>query len=372
MKKTTYQILQLILCIILDFILIFTASDNPDEILTLRDGFLIIPFMLWTIIIILFGLETKFKNSIIRKVYLIATTVISLIIIRDFELSSAAILVFNLGYTLMMIFASIKSTKDKNTKEKILPLGHFSQKHHIIWNVIFAGMIVFAILLSYIFTDLLQLDTVTSFILIFICLFIFVYRISILTNPAVRALFKFNKELSFIEYERSMLELINVKNLHEDSKSYLMLLYVNYLYLYDLDLAIEYFNNINIPNHKAYKLQFHLIDTINSINKKDYEEALNKLELFKKIYPKNRNIGMLEMAITVNCTSIEIPNIKELYPINKGMNIQRLINAEMLMHYFKSRNNISEAKKYAEYVVEHGNDLKNIVNKAKEIIDSDI
>jgi hypothetical protein len=137
-------------------------------------------------------------------------------------------------------------------------------------------------------------------------------------------------------------------------------------------VAIEYFKNINIPNHKAYKLQFHLIDTINSINKKDHEEALNKLELFKKLYPKNRNIGMLEMAITVNYTSNEIPNIKELYPIDKGMNIQRLINAEMLMHYFKSRNNISEAKKYAEYVVEHGNDLKNIVNKAKEIIDSDI
>jgi tetratricopeptide (TPR) repeat protein len=226
----------------------------------------------------------------------------------------------------MMIFASIKPTKDKNTKEKILPLGHFSQKHHIIWNIIFVGMIVFAILLSYIFTDLLQLDTVTSFILIFICLFIFVYRISILTNPAVRALFKFNKELSFIEYERSMLELINVKNLHEDSKSYLMLLYVNYLYLYDLDVAIEYFKNINIPNHKAYKLQFHLIDTINSINKKDHEEALNKLELFKKLYPKNRNIGMLEMAITVNCTSNEIPNIKELYPIDKGMNIQRFFD----------------------------------------------
>ena len=52
------------------------------------------------------------------------------------------------------------------------------------------------------------------------------------------------------------------------------------------------------------------------------------------------------------------------------MNIQRLINAEVLMHYYKSRNNISEAKKYAEYVVEHGNDLLYLVNKAKEILDS--
>ena len=50
--------------------------------------------------------------------------------------------------------------------------------------------------------------------------------------------------------------------------------------------------------------------------------------------------------------------------------IQRLINAEVLMHYYKSRNNISEAKKYAKYVVEHGNDLLYLVNKAKEIIDS--
>ena len=88
------------------------------------------------------------------------------------------------------------------------------------------------------------------------------------------------------------------------------------------------------------------------------------------MYPKNRNIGMLEMAITVNCTTNEIPNIKELYSIDKGMNVQRLINAEMLMYYYKSRNNISEAKKYAEYVVEHGNDLLYLVNKAKEIIDS--
>ena len=149
-----------------------------------------------------------------------------------------------------------------------------------------------------------------------------------------------------------------------------MLFYVNYLYLYDLDKAINLFNDIRIPEHKIYKLNYYTIDIINSINKKDKVEAFNKIESFRKLYPNHKYISKFERSFTVSLTLDEIPNIKQLHPIDKGMNIQRLINAEVLMHYYNSRNNISEAKKYAEYVVEHGNDLLYLVNKAKEIIDS--
>ena len=370
MESKNYKKIQYFLSMILTFFMVVVLTFKTDFIINLKPVLLYIPFVIWIAIIVLFIFETKFKTGFIRMFYLIVTTGLSLLIISNLEEACAAVMLFNLGYLILMIFAFSSKTKDKDRKEKNLPIGQFSQKHHVLQTLTLIGIFILAIITIYIFEYLLNLDIFVSMLLSFIIIFVFIIYLNQHTNPLVKALNVINKEINFTEYEKRILELLNGTNLHEDSKSYLMLFYVNYLYLYDLDKAINLFNDIRIPEHKIYKLNYYTIDIINSINKKDKVEAFNKIESFRKLYPNHKYICKFERSFTVSLTLDEIPNIKELHPIDKGLNIQRLINAEVLMHYYNSRNNISEAKKYAEYVVEHGNDLLYLVNKAKEIIDS--
>lgn len=372
MKKRKYQSNQMLLCIILDFLLIFTVSDKPNELLTLKGSFLVIPFILWALMITFFGLETKFKTGIIRMIYLIVTSCMSLLMLGYLEGSSAAIMFFSLGYTFLMIFTVVSPTKDKSSKLKILPIGHFSKKYHTLWNFTLIVIILISAVLSYVFVNFLHFETITSVILTFLIVFIGIYVVNLFINPLSKAILKFNNDIKFSEYEKTLLDLMSERTIHPDSRNYIMLVYVNYLYLHDIEAAIKYFEQITVPNYKPYRTYYDVIDTLNSFNKRDKEEAYIKLEQFKKQYPKHKYVTLLERTFVVSFTLDEIPNIKELYPIDKSINIQRLINAHLLMNYFKTRNNILEAKVYAQYVLEHANDLNGIIKEAQEVMDCDL
>jgi hypothetical protein len=251
---------------------------------------------------------------------------------------------------------------------KKMPIGHFSKKHHKMFIFMLVSCILLEIGLIYLFEDVLNIEAIVSIFISFVIAVIYVYFISILTNPVSQAILKFNRDINFSEYERTILKLLEEESLHDESKIYLKLIYVNYLYLYDLDTATSYFDSIEKPNFKNYNYQYKLISLLNSMNKKDFDEASRKLMLFKKQYPKNRNIKSLETYLTVFSTNEEIDKVKEIFSISKSSNAQRLINAQVLMHYFQTRNNIEEAKVYAKYVLEHANDLKGTMAKAQEII----
>ena len=365
MKKTKYQNYQTILCIIFDFLYAFTISNNPDEILTLKGSLLFIPIILWTLLIVFFGMETKFKNAFIRMIYLIIGTVFALLMISNLEQVAITLMYFAIGYTILMIVVVLKPKKEKNGKVKMLPIGQFSKKHHKIFNLILVVAVLLAFSLTFIFSYFIEMKSIYSFLIPFVI----VFSLSILSNPLNRAILKFNKDINFNEFENAMLQLISEETIHYDSRNFLRLSYVNYLYLYDQESAISYFEKIKVPYYKSYKIHYDLIDIINSINKNEKEESNEKFELFKSRYPKNKQINNLKRTLIVYFTLDEIPDIKELYPINKGSNIHRLINAHLLMVYYKTRNNIVEAKEFAKYILLHGNDLKEIIKEAQEVID---
>jgi hypothetical protein len=304
--------------------------------------------------------------------YLIITTFISSFLTEGLEDTCVAIMTFNLGYLIILIFSMYSSKKDKKGKNKILPVGHFSQKHHKLQMLSLVLGFILALILISVLLYVFEMNFISSMIIAFVIVYCFNLILNISTNPLVKILNKFNKEINYSNYEKSILELINGENLHEDSRNYLMLLYVNYMYLYDLDSAVDYFNSIKVPQNKKFSLIYNMVDVINSVNKSDKEEAINKLGLFKQQYQNNKNVLNIERTITVYFTLDEIANIKELYPIDKGLNIQKVINAHLLMIYYKLRNNDLEAKYYAQYVIDHGNDLKQIVEEAKSIIEAEL
>ena len=162
----------------------------------------------------------------------------------------------------------------------------------------------------------------------------------------------------------------NQENIHEDSRSYLKVLYVNYMYLYDMNSAINYFNSITPPQNKKFNLYYNIMYVINCVNKSDKEEAVNKRDSLMIAYPNNKNIRNIERTITAYFTLNEIENIKALYPIDKGLEIKKIINAHFLMTYYKIRNNDVEAKFYAQFVIDNAKDLNGIITEAKSVIES--
>ena len=119
MESKNYKKIQYFLSMILTFFMIIVLTFETDFIINLKPILLYIPFMIWIAIIVLFIFETKFKTGFIRMFYLIVTTGLSLLIISNLEEACAAVMLFNLGYLILMIFALSSKTKDKDRKEKI-------------------------------------------------------------------------------------------------------------------------------------------------------------------------------------------------------------------------------------------------------------
>ncbi len=370
-KKKTLQLFQFILAIILNLLLIFTASDLETELLILKGKMLIIPVLLWLIMLAIFCFETKFKTSKVRMIYLIITSFLMALVTDDFELTAAASMVFSIPYLIMMLIVCFKGSKDVKVEgKKTLQVGHFSKKHSMLTYVYFVVGFVVAFILFYFLRYVLEVGIVLSVVIVFVVVFLIIIFSSYYCNPFIKILNNFNKNIDFYAYERGILELLN-NNLHADSTSYLMLMYVNYMYLVDKEKAFTLFEEITRPEFKSYKLYYYLISIINAINKKDEENAIKLFDFFKSQYPKQKvNIDVISRAFVLYFSSGEIENVKTFYPINKGSLISRIINANVLAYYYQTRNNLSEAKLYAKFVIENANGLSEITNHAKEILET--
>ena len=253
--------------------------------------------------------------------------------------------------------------QDKN-KKTIMP-GMFSKKHR---RQYFSLAITGALIIYIIGIYLVDIDPFLRFFVCLILIFIHILFSSIVTSPLNKTVWKFNKEINFANFEKEMLEMISHDYLHPDSKSYLQCFYANYMTLYDKEKSLQYFENIKEPKHKAYKRTYDLISLYHSLNKRDEEEFYKKLEQFKIKYPKFKNFSRVETSAIVFLKDEKIDNVEEVYNTVKGSNIQKLINANTLMVYYHTRNDLVKAKLYAQYIIEHGNDLKYTVEKANEII----
>ena len=253
--------------------------------------------------------------------------------------------------------------QDKN-KKTIMP-GMFSKKHR---RQYFSLAITGALIIYFIAICVNDIDPFLRFFVCFILIFSHIMLSSIVTSPLNKTVWKFNKEINFADFEKEMLEMISHDYLHPDSKSYLQCFYANYMALYDKEKSLQYFENIKEPKHKAYKRTYDLISLVYSLNKRNEEEFYLKLEQFKIKYPKFKSISSVETSANIFFKDAKIDNVDAIYDMNKGSNIQKLINANALMAYYHRRNDLVKAKLYAQYVIEHGNDLKYTVEKANKII----
>ena len=246
--------------------------------------------------------------------------------------------------------------------KKIQP-GFFSKKHRNQYFILsLSGMCIICGIAS-----ILDAKPIATPFIVLLMFIHFMFS-SIVTSPLRKIVLKFNKEINFANFEKEMLEMISHDYLHPDAKSCLECFYANYMALYDKEKSLQYFENIKEPKHKAYKRTYDLVSLYHSLNKRDEEEFYKQLEQFKIKYPKFKNFSRVETSANIFLKDEKIDNVDAIYDMNKSSNIQKLINANALMVYYHRRNDLVKAKKYAEYVAKHGNDLKYTVLKANEIL----
>lgn len=376
MTKRGWQTVQFVIAMLLTLMISFTVSDLEEELLTLKGFMLYIPIALWFIQVLAFGFETQFKSNRIRMVYLIISSFLILLFIFETELAAAISMVMSIGYLIMMLIVYVKGGNTGviitgKVSEKTLPLGHFSKKHSrfTYFSFILAFVLAFC---SYLLCDnILHIDGIMSFIITFIFVFVFIIAWGILFNPFSKVVNKFNKDLDFVTFEKGILEMLD-NNLHPDSRSHLNVLYANYLYTYDLCRGIELFNKIERPEYKAYRLFYDIVAINNAANEKNEEKAYELLESFKIEHSKyQQHIISLSRLLTIVFTSDEIQNIEAYYPLNNRVKINNIINANTLMSYYSTRNNLEKAKYYAKYLLDNNQTLLQLIAEAEAVMARD-
>ena len=255
---------------------------------------------------------------------------------------------------------------DKNIKT--LKVGRYSKKHQSLTNLCFVSALLLTVCLINFLMHIVLLDTFISFIITILILSAYVFGFHLIIDPHRKALMKFNKDLDFLSFENEINKLLQ-NNLHPDTRSYLLVLLANYAVMYDLDMSLELFNQAQYPKGKQYQFFYDLVAVTNAFNRKDLNDSIMLVENFKVKYPKkDKQILAFQRYISFKFFGHQIGNVEQLYPINSGLNVSRVINAEFLMLYYDAFNNLEKAKEYASYIVENAFGLKDYYSKAQEIL----
>lgn len=265
-----------------------------------------------------------------------------------------------------MKLVNIKKEKDK------YPFGIYNKtqkKKMIISTSIF--MIVICIML-YVFFNIFE-GIFDLLMLLFMTFFAFIGTLSITIrhDPIRRANQKFLETSNLDDFEKVVFEALK-EPLHSESRAYLLLLYVNYLSLYDLDKALEMFTNIKKPTSMFVRSLYDVIEIICCFNDEYFEEAVKLIDQFKNRYPKYKAyINQIERIKIFKCTNEEVKDIEKSFPINTKQKFINYNNASILMAYYESRNNLDQAKIYAKFLVNNAKHLTYTYNEALKLLEKE-
>lgn len=373
MKKgiKVYQIIQYLISLFLCLMIGIFPGDE-ESLVFLSGPLKYLPIVLWGINLVCFILEFIKKRAYIRLIYLIVTSVIIAVSIPDYVLIGDMVIIFGLVYLIMMLVVTIKGETFVKAKEvadnNILQVGFFNRKQRKQTYLVFGLSFLVAFLVVFLLDICFEVGLLISMLIAFPLVFAFIMIGNVYVNPLQKAIKIFHKDLDFNKFESTILEL-KENNLHPDSLSYLQLIYTNYLSTVSATSSIEHFAEITKPVYKPYRIIYDMFAVINAINQEDLNLSLAKIQEFKEEFPNQKiNIATTERAIKVFLTEETINDMEKLYPINKKFALVNVINANVLMVYYKKRHDDEKAQYYAKYVLDNTQTLTQYINDAKEVL----
>ncbi len=254
--------------------------------------------------------------------------------------------------------------------KKKIPFGYYSRRHYVICTAIIAVIIAVLFFLTFKFVLDDFMNIIWFLPLVGIVTFILMFLTIILTNPYLKAVKKFYKDLNYKELNESLNKLYE-ENLHDEIRSEIMSIQSNFLIIIDKRHALDMFKEIKVPNNKNVLNTYEAVEIIMAINT-DKEKAN---ELLTKFIQKNgrkvrgltnKLVENLELLYTIFHSDEYISDIENKF---KETNRFTKINKySALMTYYFTRNDINKAKDYAQMILDEKTLFKQINDEAQEIL----
>lgn len=369
-KKLLYfRISQLILALILMLFPLFGVLN--DEGLVLNDYLKYIPVILGIGIILLTAFETKLLESIIRLSYLAVVTFVSIILLHygGINMFNTHLWIVSNGYFILSLISVFKIKNDANKRKVTTTVGYFSVNNILVF-IIFELLALFSFFYGVIFAVFAGGEYPYLIIVFFAPTIFFAVMLSIFLGQGNKCLNAINEFMKTADYERFMLDIDGMLENSSFKKATLKLklMQVEYTFLVDKDRAIQMFSNIDLPKSIFSQMLYKIIEIHCYIAKNDFQtasELINELQTRHRITRKQ--IRFLKDIITVLDSEKEIKNIEKKYSIIRKK-VDSLINASVLLNYYKRRGNLKKAKYYARYILHNTSQFKEIIKLSEDIV----
>ena len=371
MKLKHFLIGELLLTIV---IIIIGLNGTITETGLIIDGFFAyVPVILLSVIFVLHMLELVTKNrhklSFIRTFLLVLTFVLVLAIMDDpIDFINVIILgmmfIYAIVVTITLIFVGKHQEKKPEVKLSTMPAGWFEPKYY--YSFLTATILLTILSIVFIlFSNYRNWLTrsIYSIIIIFLTLFMISY---IQVFRLVKKLIKYEKTLNFDELMNHINKLRKNK-LAEDSRAYLDLIEVDYLFNIDLNKAIEIFNNIKKPEHLQYKLTYDLISLCVAINAKDYSLYDHYYEITTNDFAKIKggvwlkNLKRIKLIKELMAEERCNPEIEQIFKLDQRTMFSSLNCAMVLVQYYKLKGEEENMTKYIKFIKDNGSGLKQLM-----------
>lgn len=359
------RIIQMIASII-TLLLVFTFYYISEDAVRIPNQIVFLPYLMYAFIIAGIVIEYIYKQKPIVRTIILSLEMFSTLacLTEGFNFVATTLIIFAIPYTITMIFVlsngKVVTTYAKVKSNKPLPEGVFSKKDLVIQYTFWISFIIILIILCIIFENK-NINYLYLFLLIpFVIILLFIITIN--TSTLRKLLNYINNDLN---YEKFIEEIENLQktNLHPETYNYLEIIKVDYMFVYDIDVAISIFENLKRPTNKQYQLFYDVVEIEYLIRKQNYELALEKIE---KINPAQRSI--LQNFYKVLVTTDEMLNIESIYLENNKLKFNNVVSVYLKMHYYETRSNHDNAKLYAKKLIGLAPGFKEYVAYANKIL----
>ncbi len=346
MKKKILKILKIlqIFISIITFSLIFFSLRDNELNLVLPNAIQFLPFIFYGIYLIFFAFEFFISKSNFRLLinYFEIVFILSSFININIETISLIIMIFSIFNAIIVVASYIKDSKENDVKT--LPISYFNEIH--LYTVY--GTLAFLTTIGIFCWALFEKFEINkAYILLFIPIIIIVmFIVMIELNPFNRACNYINNKLDYDTFNLKLDKLM-ANNLHTETRSYLEITRANYMLLNDKKEALKYYKDVTPVKNKVFMSSYLMIKANFAIIKKnraEFDEAYNILML------NSRNKKMLfdlDLRWKIENTKDEIENIENILNAKERYLLSTIINKELLLIYYISRDKLDLARNLA-------------------------
>lgn len=256
-----------------------------------------------------------------------------------------------------------------NSTRKPLPYGFYSRKHLNIFLSIFFFLVALSIFVSIIMYKHQVLNHPLLYIFVELFLILMAFLIAhCFGNPMIPIMRKFYKTGNFNQFRKKTANLLKYKLNTEVAKEIII---YTVLYLFDVNAneAAEIYRLIQAPRAKLNKYLYEITTIKYNTLMGYYDEAEKLIAEFEKNH-KNVDKQVLgnKILVQIGKNNVTLKDIDESFPIDTKSNYVNVRNAYFLMRYYQYFSKLQEAKTFAKFVRDNGENFYELVDEAEEVL----